>query len=383
VDKSNRRLSFAACLLIAAKINEANVEIAHDENTSAVASTSNNLDGRGIGRGRGNGGLAGGGALRRRGASVLQPCYRPTKKHGTVFASLLEFFTHEWSLSVKAIFEAEWGVFAALEFSLHATPSQVQFHFKRLMKALDESPLNYLGEEMYSQWQDTLRDECLRTEKSVERREARRRHKDAKLIELKKELMSCRSRNGGEGGAGDDPMKTNIGGTFHSRKPSRASSSPYDTRYVEDTFGIDCYKKQHSGDASEDGFDYEEEDYYNGMATCPEIAIAPSTPKRKGGGLGLLKCMGLKKGNFLASSPTFRDSKRGILLEDSMHAAVERGITRSISTPNIINRSRRDASGRNTLMTGLDINGGRVAEKQEPVGRKSGSTKARHLIHLA
>mmetsp|Transcript_667 Transcript_667/g.731 ORF Transcript_667/g.731 Transcript_667/m.731 type:complete len:256 (-) Transcript_667:118-885(-) len=255
------------------------------------------------------------------------------------------------------------------------------------MKALEESPLNYLGEEMYSQWQDTLRDECLRTEKRAERREARRRHKDAKLIELKKELMSCRSRNGGEGGAGDDPMKTNSGGTFHSRKPSRDSASPYDTRSVEDAFGIDCYKKQHSGDGSEDDPDYEEEDYnnsYNGMATCPEIAIAPSTPKRRGGGLGLLKCMGLKKGNFLVPSPTFRDSKRGnLLMEDSMHAAVERGITRSISTPNIISRSRREAIGRNTLMTGLDINGGRAAEKQEPVGRKSGSYKSRHLIHLS
>ena len=51
-----------------------------------------------------------------------------------MYAALLEFFTQEWSLSLKHLFDAEWGVFAALGFSLHVSPSQVTFHFKRLMK---------------------------------------------------------------------------------------------------------------------------------------------------------------------------------------------------------------------------------------------------------
>jgi hypothetical protein len=79
----------------------------------------------------------------------FQTLIRPTKKSSTMFASLLEFFTQDWSLSIKHLFAAEWGVFAALQFRLHATPSQVAFHFKRLLKALDWSPVTYLGAEMF------------------------------------------------------------------------------------------------------------------------------------------------------------------------------------------------------------------------------------------
>jgi len=165
VDKSNRRLSFASCLLLAAKTNENNVGIVHDSNKkgglTSCDKNQNNIHSR----------------------------IRPTKKHTAIFASLLEFFTQHWSLSLKALFAAEWGVFAALGFSLHATPSQVAFHFKRLMKGLEWVPLNYLGQEMYDQWQHSLANEALLEEQRKEMQESRQKHKEQKLMQLQHELQ--------------------------------------------------------------------------------------------------------------------------------------------------------------------------------------------------
>ena len=81
VDKSNRRLTFAACLLIALKINESNVKIVHEESNKETK--------------RGD----------------LKSWIRP-RKDNDFFSSLFTFFTHEWNLQLKMIFAAEWGVFA-------------------------------------------------------------------------------------------------------------------------------------------------------------------------------------------------------------------------------------------------------------------------------
>jgi len=153
VDKSNRRLAFAACLLLAAKINEDNISLVMQREEDEEQ-------------------------------NVLQTLIRPTKEASTKFASLLEFFTHDWGLSLKHLFSAEWGVFAALGFQLHATPSQVEFHFRRLMKVLGWNALGYLGHEMYTQWQDCLEDvEDRETERGT-RRDARREQKERKLLKL-------------------------------------------------------------------------------------------------------------------------------------------------------------------------------------------------------
>jgi hypothetical protein len=113
VDKTNRRLSFAACLLLAIKINEAHVGLVTPQQEKEEEATSKNF------------------ATMR-----IQSVYRPTEKSSTMFASLLEVFTQEWEISLKHLYAAEWGVFAALQFRLHAKPSQVAFHFKRLLKSL-------------------------------------------------------------------------------------------------------------------------------------------------------------------------------------------------------------------------------------------------------
>lgn len=152
VDKSNRRLAFAACLLLAAKINEANISLVMQKEDDEKNS--------------------------------LQSLIRPTKKSNSIFASLLEFFTQDWSLSLKHLFSAEWGVFAALGFKLQATPSQVEFHFLRLMKVLGWNGLAYLGHGMYTQWQECLEVEERRWNEREERREMHREKKERKLIKL-------------------------------------------------------------------------------------------------------------------------------------------------------------------------------------------------------
>lgn len=81
VDKSNRKLSFASCLLLAAKTNEDNVSIVHNSKSKETSEKKGTV------------------------SFALRSSLRPNKKHSTIFASLLEFFTQQWSLSLKNLFE--------------------------------------------------------------------------------------------------------------------------------------------------------------------------------------------------------------------------------------------------------------------------------------
>ena len=77
----------------------------------------------------------------------------------------------------------------ALRFSLHATPSQVAFHFKRLTKTLEWNPALYLGTEMFEQWQEAVATEEERTTARAQRREARHVRKQRRIQrELQKEV---------------------------------------------------------------------------------------------------------------------------------------------------------------------------------------------------
>lgn len=196
VDKSNRRVSMAACLLLASKINEPNIGLVYgaDETTTSGAVV---VDG-------GAGATATNPATSAAPASKLLPFARLNKKSNTIFSALLEFFTVEWSLSLQHLFTAEWGVFAALGFSLLAEPSQVAFHFKRLMKTLELSPRNYLGDEMYDQWQESLADEEDRRKERERRRERLRQLKEEKLLSLHLEIENDRFRRQAAAAHDDD-----------------------------------------------------------------------------------------------------------------------------------------------------------------------------------
>lgn len=112
-----------------------------------------------------------------------------------MFASLLEFFTQDWNISLKHLFAAEWGVFAALQFRLKAKPSDVAFHFKRLMKTLGYDPRRYLGVEMYGSWQQALTEEEFRRQGWESRVENLRQRKEKKkLKQLQRELEAADRR---------------------------------------------------------------------------------------------------------------------------------------------------------------------------------------------
>jgi hypothetical protein len=84
VDKSNRRLTFAACLLLASKINEPNQSLVmreedHDDGENDI--------------------------------NQLQSWVRPNKRSNKMFASLLLFFTQDW---VGLIFKLLLTMFHAM-----------------------------------------------------------------------------------------------------------------------------------------------------------------------------------------------------------------------------------------------------------------------------
>ena len=162
VDKSNRRLSFAASLLLAAKVNESNSMIAF-EAPSVETTTKQN---------------------------IIESFVKPSSKSTKIFESLVVFFTHDWSLSLKELFAAEWIVFTALGFSLKARPSEVAFHFRRLLRVLEWDARSYLGSEMYRQWQDSLVNESLQKERREARRERMIKKKERKLLRLQRKLVS-------------------------------------------------------------------------------------------------------------------------------------------------------------------------------------------------
>ncbi|KAL3922203.1 MAG: hypothetical protein SGILL_002330 [Bacillariaceae sp.] len=170
VDKSNRRLSFAACLLIAVKINEDLKALGKQEE---IESSSTNTK-------------------KSRPSHRFQSLIRPTKKVDSMFESLLAFFTQDWNISLQQLFMAEWQVFAALQFRLSAKPSHVAFHFRLLMKSLGWDPRRYLGMEMYTNWQKALVEEEIQREEREERRKIRRQRKEEKkLVQLERELEAA------------------------------------------------------------------------------------------------------------------------------------------------------------------------------------------------
>ena len=177
VDKSNRRVTFAACLLLAAKLNEPNVVLVMEREKKQHGSankTSSSHDEK-----------------QTRFLSMI----RPNKRSNNMFESLLLFFTQDWNLSLKHLFTVEWGVFAALNFSLDATPSQIAFHFKRLMKTLEWNALNYLGSIMYNQWQDALADEEERRLKRERRRDASRKNNEDRIRSFRFQFRNEQSRD--------------------------------------------------------------------------------------------------------------------------------------------------------------------------------------------
>jgi hypothetical protein len=103
VTKFNRRLTMSVCLLLATKFNE-NVTI---------------------------------------------------KYHDRI-VQLLDFFDREWEISRREVFNAEFGAFVHLGFSLHIPHPHVYLMYTRLLKLLHKSSREYLGDEMENMYSQTI-----------------------------------------------------------------------------------------------------------------------------------------------------------------------------------------------------------------------------------
>ena len=154
-------------------------------------------------------------------------------------------------------------------------------------------------------------------------------------------------------------IKIDGGVTFHNRKLSRDLTPTYDNVSTQEEFGKDFYK--HMSMDGEVQSAHEEDDY--------QIGTVSSTTKRKGAGIGLLRCIA-KKGNNLLPSSVHQDPKERVILtmDGSTDADKCIGIKRSISTPDITSRSRKEPQ-KNSLI--MDVDGSLTTAKLDTGRRKS------------
>jgi hypothetical protein len=87
-----------------------------------------------------------------------------------------------------------------LQFRLHAKPSHVAFHFKRLLKSLDKNPRSYLGAEVFGYWQHALaKEEYLRKEREARREVRQQKKEQKKILQLQRELEAANRRDKSSG----------------------------------------------------------------------------------------------------------------------------------------------------------------------------------------
>ena len=122
VTRTNRRLAFATCLVLAYKFQE------------------QGLQGEG---GRKGGRWGGGRGVRGSSAGSGGSVRNSSNK----LSSLLGWIDRELLVSKKQVLDAEFGVFHRLGFALHVPAGEVQFHFSRLCRLVGVLPREYLGEE--------------------------------------------------------------------------------------------------------------------------------------------------------------------------------------------------------------------------------------------
>lgn len=77
------------------------------------------------------------------------PSQNDSMKHHKAFEQLLDMFDKDWSLPRKQVFEAEFGAYVHLGLSLHAPYPHIHLMYTRLLKMINRSSRQYLGDEMH------------------------------------------------------------------------------------------------------------------------------------------------------------------------------------------------------------------------------------------
>lgn len=237
VTKTNRRLSMAVCLLLAFKLNE-----------SLTGTFSNDL------------------------------------------ARLLDFIDQEWHVSRKELFEAEFGAYVHLNFSLHVPAAHLFVVYNRLLRLVNMSSAAYLGEDMLSVYAEDIRtvEHGKATERELRRRlreeEERVKAEQARQDEEEEEERE-RERREGRGSREDDDDDD---------EEEDAENEQEGEGDVEEGFAEQDEEEMSDGVQSDEGH-LEERRGSHGRrrpslegATSTPNTSTPSTSKQVKRGLGLL-----------------------------------------------------------------------------------------------
>ncbi len=129
ITKPNRKLYFTICVLLAFKFNEPPGR----PRTGGGLSTSTAPD---IGRGSYEGG-------------TFFQYNENERQHSTPLRKILEMLAITMSVTVKDILDNEMKVYVALDFALHLQIDEIYFHFFQILKRLQTTTREYLGDKDY------------------------------------------------------------------------------------------------------------------------------------------------------------------------------------------------------------------------------------------
>lgn len=107
-----------------------------------------------------------------------------TDKYTSRLVLVLQFIDREWEVSKKEVFDAEFGAFVCLGFSLHVPYQHIHLMVTRLMSLVNRGIKPYLGEDMMDRFSaDVYMLERMRAEAKEEREEREREAEEARRQE--------------------------------------------------------------------------------------------------------------------------------------------------------------------------------------------------------
>jgi hypothetical protein len=109
----------------------------------------------------------------------------------TMLSTLFSFFDREWDLPRKQIFEAEFGAYVHLGFTMQLPFHHVYLMYSRLLKLLNESSKHYLGQTMH----DIYVQEVVAQERTREAARTAARERERETREQLQQQQSAQARH--------------------------------------------------------------------------------------------------------------------------------------------------------------------------------------------